>query len=553
MNYIIYSLKNDSNLRTTIAYEVDIYFWKKRGIATNYIASTKSLHYVLRHEKSPMNTPLVYSSVNMLCDSGWNCIEEQARLTYPQLRGRALLWSELGSLLYSRKIEYTEIDLAKIIQYLYLQGYVTFSPGVTLGKTVSAWSCSRCFAPYPFIHKIECATCGGECAYCEKCLLLGRSRSCDLFLQFHHDEEKQSISLLPPKISLTLAQERISESVKAFLNSTKTHALVWAVTGAGKTEMLVPIVENVLSKGGKVLWVTPRKDVVIELAPRLRTFFPEVTIVSLYGGSEDAWGDGALIVATAHQACRFYRGFDLIIVDEVDAFPLYRDQALNDGINRACALGGKQVYLTATPSARWKKEMSASSTLFVLPVRYHGYPLPLPVLATEWFLKHKLERHLAIPAVSQFLQKVVDCQGQAFIFVPRTQDVQKVVAWLIQSGVNKSRVTGVFSQDARRKEKVQQFRQGRISILVTTTILERGVTVPRCFVLVWGADHPIFDRASLVQIAGRVGRSLHYQHGEVWFLSSARTESQRGAKKELEWLNEQAEKEGFLKKGAYIP
>jgi competence protein ComFA len=144
--------------------------------------------------------------------------------------------------------------------------------------------------------------------------------------------------------------------------------------------------------------------------------------------------------------------------------------------------------------------------------------------------------------------------GQAFIFVPRTRDVQKVMNWIIQhGGVEKDRVAGVYSQDPKRKEKVQQMRTGEIRVLVTTTILERGVTVPRCSVLVWGADHPVFDQASLVQIAGRVGRSKDYQNGEVWFLGSERTESQRKAKKEICWLNEQAKKEGYLEKGAYIP
>jgi competence protein ComFA len=63
----------------------------------------------------------------------------------------------------------------------------------------------------------------------------------------------------------------------------------------------------------------------------------------------------------------------------------------------------------------------------------------------------------------------------------------------------------------------------------------------------------VFDQASLIQIAGRVGRSRDYQQGEVVFLGAERTESQRKAKKEIEWLNQQAKKEGFLKKAAYIP
>jgi superfamily II DNA or RNA helicase len=65
------------------------------------------------------------------------------------------------------------------------------------------------------------------------------------------------ISIPPPNLTLTPAQSKVSEQVNEFLDSPKTQALVWAVTGAGKTEMLVPSVWKVLSAGGKVLWVTP--------------------------------------------------------------------------------------------------------------------------------------------------------------------------------------------------------------------------------------------------------------------------------------------------------
>lgn len=63
-------------------------------------------------------------------------------------------------------------------------------------------------------------------------------------------------------------------------------------------------------------------------------------------------------------------------------------------------------------------------------------------------------------------------------------------------------------------------RDGDFQYLVTTTILERGVTFAGLNVLVLGADDELFNSASLVQIAGRVGRSTQCPDGDVVFLCS---------------------------------
>ena len=69
------------------------------------------------------------------------------------------------------------------------------------------------------------------------------------------------------------------------------------------------------------------------------------------------------------------------------------------------------------------------------------------------------------------------------------------------------KIEGVHSEDPLRKEKVQAMREKEIPILLTTTILERGVTFPKLDVAVFGAEDRIFTESALVQIAGRVGRS----------------------------------------------
>ncbi|WP_341869708.1 DEAD/DEAH box helicase [Paenibacillus protaetiae] len=125
--------------------------------------------------------------------------------------------------------------------------------------------------------------------------------------------------------------------------------LLWAVTGAGKTEMIFPLVESVLRRGGKALIATPRRDVVLELDPRIRKAFPEATVVTLYGGSEQRWETGDITLSTTHQLLRFHQAFQLVIVDELDAFPYAGDPVLHYAANKCCAPSAARLLLSATP------------------------------------------------------------------------------------------------------------------------------------------------------------------------------------------------------------
>ena len=89
-------------------------------------------------------------------------------------------------------------------------------------------------------------------------------------------------------------------------------------------------------------------------------------------------------MATTHQAIRFYSAFDLIIIDEVDAYPFKDSAMLQTSVRRALKKSGKVIYLTATPSQelylRWKKKQLPC---IQIPARYHGYPLPVPKIIVD--------------------------------------------------------------------------------------------------------------------------------------------------------------------------
>lgn len=89
-------------------------------------------------------------------------------------------------------------------------------------------------------------------------------------------------------------------------------------------------------------------------------------------------------------------------------------------------------------------------------------------------------------------------------------------------------------------------RDEKLQYLITTTILERGVTFPRIDVLIIGADDKTFSENALVQIAGRVGRSADRPTGLVQAYVQHINLKVRAAQKQIIMMNHRGEK---LKRG----
>lgn len=322
--------------------------------------------------------------------------------------------------------------------------------------------------------------------------------------------------------------------------------LIWAVTGAGKTEMIFPIVEHELLLGHKVLLATPRRDVVMELLPRLAQAFPVRKIVALYGGSEQRWEQGDVTLATTHQLLRLWRCFDLVIIDELDAFPYHNNPMLQYAVHKVCKETGRYILLSATPPEAMQREAAAGKLPHAMvPVRYHRHPLPVPRRLAVGDPERMLRSGRVAAVLERELRRSLERGAQVFFFVPRIGLVEPFVQLLSHTFPGRT-VEGTSSKDAERSGKVTGFREKASHILVTTTILERGVTVPMTDVFIIGADAALFDQASLVQMSGRAGRSKADPAGRVFFASREWTRSQVSAIKQIRGMNTLAHKKGYL-------
>ena len=195
--------------------------------------------------------------------------------------------------------------------------------------------------------------------------------------------KENKIYTLSLNYSLSPKQNELSNAIKKSFSSNK-NCLVYAVCGAGKTELVYETILYALNNQKQVGFCVPRKDVVIELEPRIKVAFKEAKVISVYGEhSEVLTGD--IILLTTHQLYRYNDYFDLLIIDEADAFPYKNNFVLNHFFKKA--IKGNYVMLSATPLEQNIKEIVQNcDTYLTLMTRYHNHPLIVPKVIINPFL-----------------------------------------------------------------------------------------------------------------------------------------------------------------------
>ncbi|WP_394186924.1 DEAD/DEAH box helicase [Metabacillus halosaccharovorans] len=453
---------------------------------------------------------------------------------------------ELQKHLDGKELLLTEIPFSlETLQAHYEQGHVKLTVGI--GKKQKGLLCNRCGnSNSSLFASFSCSKCGERnCYYCRNCIMMGRVSECTpLYSWSGPMVQVPQSSGLDWKGVLSKGQALASDQV---VKAVRDHSelLVWAVCGAGKTEVLFKGIEQALSDNKKICIATPRTDVVLELAPRLQKVFPSISVSALYGGSEDRHKHATLTISTTHQLLRFKQTFDCIIVDEVDAFPYSADSSLQFAVQKSRKEKSSLIYLTATPNKKWKNEVLQNKRKAVrIPARYHGHPLPVPEFVWVGNWKKHLEKGRLPSKVIKWLKTRITANKQAFLFVPSISiidDVVKICRKLDE------RIDGVHAEDPERREKVTKFRSGSMPVIITSTILERGVTIPNSDVAVIGSEDDIFTESALVQISGRVGRSASFPNGNVTFFHYGKTQAMVEARKHIMKMNEEAKHGGFLK------
>ncbi len=165
--------------------------------------------------------------------------------------------------------------------------------------------------------------------------------------------------------------------------------------------------------------------------------------------------------------------------------------------------------MSATPSKEVIDHFQGDNKdILRLEVRFHRHPLPIPKIVK----RNKLFQYIfLIKKIKEYKNK----NKPVFIFAPTIslcEKIYRVISLFIKGG------NYVHSKRKFRTEIIDEFRNNLYSYLVTTSVLERGVTVKDLQVIICQSDHKIYEKGVLIQIAGRVGRKKDAPEGEVIYL-----------------------------------
>ena len=275
--------------------------------------------------------------------------------------------------------------------------------------------------------------------------------------------------------------------------------------GFGKTEVAIRAAFKAVMDHKQVAILVPTTILAYQhfrtLTRRLQSFPVEVEMLTRF---QSEASQRRIVEAAARGSCDIiigthrllsgdvrFKDLGLLIVDEEQRFGVQAKEQLKQWRTQMDVL-----TLSATPIPR---------TLYLALVGAREMSL----IATPPENRHPIDTHIVEEdevALSRWILKEVQRGGQVFIVHNRVYNIHQV-ARQISEAVPKVRVGVAHGQmgEDELEQVMVAFIEGRLDVLVTTTIIESGIDIPNANTLIIkGAER--FGLADLYQLRGRVGR-----------------------------------------------
>ncbi|XFA99686.1 DEAD/DEAH box helicase family protein [Candidatus Izemoplasma sp. B36] len=386
-------------------------------------------------------------------------------------------------------------------------------------KAISNNTCHRCLSKnlykddYGIIHCLDCYN--------------YHKIDSTMFLYRYINTKQRKTHILKLEYELNNNQVKGSNFFVDCLKN-KTYGFLQAVCGAGKTEITLNVVLEALNKFYTICFVTPRVEVLKEVANRYKSHFPKTCIKTLYAENKD-YHNADIIFSTPQQLINFYQEFDLIILDEVDAFPYLNNIKLERLVKKSLKKTGIILYMSATIDETLAKKIQEEGIKFYTIVsRYHLINLPVPKLLRINNLLH------LNTIIIKILKEKIELDKSVIVFVPTIKYGDSLKDLLYKNNIFSKTIS---SKTVYKKQLIKAFKRKEFQVLISTTILERGVTFKDIDCIVCSAEHRVFSKESLIQISGRVNRVKDFQNGEAIFIYEHISKPIKKCIKEIKLMN----------------
>ncbi|KGR92112.1 ATP-dependent DNA helicase [Ureibacillus massiliensis 4400831 = CIP 108448 = CCUG 49529] len=333
-------------------------------------------------------------------------------------------------------------------------------------------------------------------------------------IQYDLQRIRQFISTIP--FDLTNAQKRVvNEICKDLKEPTRMNRLLQGDVGSGKTIVAAISLYAAVTAGFQGALMAPTEILAEQHAHSLNSWLEPMGVnIALLSGSTktkerklllDQLHKGEIdILIGTHALIQpevVFHNLGLVITDEQHRFGVEQRRVLRDkGVNPDV------LFMTATPIPR-TLAITAFGEMDVSII--DELPAGRKQIETHWLKKDQL--NAVIAKMEQELR-----QGrQAYVICPLIEeseklDVQNAVEVyeqldLIYKGKYKVDLMHGRLHPDDKDRVMREFTEGKIDVLVSTTVVEVGVNVPNAsFMMIYDADR--FGLAQLHQLRGRVGR-----------------------------------------------
>ena len=372
-----------------------------------------------------------------------------------------------------------------------------------------------------------------------------KNASQGLAIPWRGDLLEKKLTLLP--FELTAAQKRsLDEILQDMQVPTHMNRLLQGDVGSGKTVVAGLAMYATYTAGFQSALMVPTEILAEQHFDSLSQLFPELRIILLTGGMKPTERRQALEAIEAGQVDMIvgthaliqesvtYHQLGLVIIDEQHRFGVGQRRILREKGNNPDVL-----MMTATPIPR-TLAITAFGDMDVSII--DQMPAGRKPIITRWVKHEQLE------VVLDWLRKELQRGAQVYVISPLIEesealDLKNAIALEeeLKAYFGDKAQVALLHGKMKSEEKdtiMQDFKKGKIDILVSTTVIEVGVNVPNATVmLIMDADR--FGLSQLHQLRGRVGRGDNQSYAVL--VANPKTES---GKKRMKIMTETTD--GFV-------